>query len=188
MSPTQQRVELDQDRKEELILAKQLRACRVQILPRNNDNCYQLRSSVSPLPTPTSPRPAERDVMEELSEKMQRISRVKESGRTPPVQPSSPVILINGESDVRSPVECNTVKLPFLNEIKQLPRAEAHRPSAVFSAAPQPPADTHLGHLEARPKLNNFPFLDDIRKLKKRFNTNKQSGEGRLSKYVQSNS
>ena len=34
MSPTQQRVELDQDRKEELILAKQLRACRVQILPR----------------------------------------------------------------------------------------------------------------------------------------------------------
>ena len=34
MSPTQQRVELDMDRKEELILAKQLRACRVQILPR----------------------------------------------------------------------------------------------------------------------------------------------------------
>ena len=34
MSPTQQRVELDQDRKEELILAKQLRACRVQILPK----------------------------------------------------------------------------------------------------------------------------------------------------------
>ena len=34
MSPTQQRVELDHDRKEELILAKQLRACRVQILPK----------------------------------------------------------------------------------------------------------------------------------------------------------
>ena len=34
MSPTQQRVEVDHDRKEELILAKQLRACRVQILPR----------------------------------------------------------------------------------------------------------------------------------------------------------
>ena len=36
MSPVQQqaRVEVDLDRKEELILAKQLRACRVNILPR----------------------------------------------------------------------------------------------------------------------------------------------------------
>ena len=36
--------ELDLERKEELILAKQLRACRVNILPRyNQDTCYQLR-------------------------------------------------------------------------------------------------------------------------------------------------
>ena len=44
MSPTQQRVELDHDRKEELILAKQLRACRVQILPK-----VRLRARVSGL-------------------------------------------------------------------------------------------------------------------------------------------
>ena len=34
MSPTHNQVEVDLDRKEELILAKQLRACRVQILPK----------------------------------------------------------------------------------------------------------------------------------------------------------
>ena len=34
MSPTHNPVEVDLDRKEELILAKQLRACRVQILPK----------------------------------------------------------------------------------------------------------------------------------------------------------
>ena len=129
---------------------------------QNNDNCYQLRSSVSPLPTPTSPRsprPAERDVMEELNMKMTRISQVKERGRTPPVQPSSPVILINGQREERG--ESSPVKLPFLNEIKQLPRAEPHRPSAVFSPGPSLPQP------EPRSTQNSFPFLDDIRKLRK---------------------
>jgi len=41
---------VDAERKEELILAKQLRACRVSILPRTSDNCYQLAS-----PSPTLP-------------------------------------------------------------------------------------------------------------------------------------
>ena len=48
--------ELDLERKEELILAKQLRACRVNILPRyNQDTCYQLRQpDLSQLHNPPS--------------------------------------------------------------------------------------------------------------------------------------
>jgi len=46
---------VDVERKEELILAKQLRACRVSILPRTSDNCYQL-ASPSPTLLPHSPQ------------------------------------------------------------------------------------------------------------------------------------
>ena len=51
--------ELDLERKEELILAKQLRACRVNILPRyNQDTCYQLRQpDLSQLHNITTRRP-----------------------------------------------------------------------------------------------------------------------------------
>jgi len=58
MAPQPHKVELDLDRKEELIIAKQLRACRVNILPRVNlDSCYQVNaSSLTPSPkVPASP-------------------------------------------------------------------------------------------------------------------------------------
>jgi len=55
MPPQPHKVELDLDRKEELIIAKQLRACRVNIMPRNVDNCYKL-NSVSPSPSPRTPQ------------------------------------------------------------------------------------------------------------------------------------
>jgi len=51
---------VDVERKEELILAKQLRACRVSILPRTSDNCYQLASpspTLTILPHQRSPEP-----------------------------------------------------------------------------------------------------------------------------------
>merc|ERR1711874_559198 len=40
---------VDAERKEELILAKQIRGCTVSILPRGADNCYQLKSPSSSL-------------------------------------------------------------------------------------------------------------------------------------------
>ena len=142
---------------------------------------------MSPLPTPTSPRspftpknekilsagpsraPAEnprqfatdRDVMEELNIKMQRISQVKDSVRGQ--KQSSPVILINGEEDVRqSPLASSPIKLPFLNDIKQLRRAEPHTPSAVFT-----PAMAASGGQVGQRTVSSPPFLDDIRKLRK---------------------
>jgi len=55
MAPHPHRVELDLDRKEELIIAKQLRACRVNIIPKFNvDNCFQI-NSLSPSPSPRTP-------------------------------------------------------------------------------------------------------------------------------------
>jgi len=55
MPPQPHKVELDLDRKEELIIAKQLRACRVNIMPKNVDNCYKL-NSLSPSPSPRTPQ------------------------------------------------------------------------------------------------------------------------------------
>eukprot|EP00092_Neocalanus_flemingeri_P029327 GFUD01031839.1.p1 GENE.GFUD01031839.1~~GFUD01031839.1.p1 ORF type:complete len:682 (-),score=163.71 GFUD01031839.1:135-2180(-) len=55
MAPHPHRVELDMDRKEELIIAKQLRACRVNILPRNVEPRYQSSLSPSPAPSPRTP-------------------------------------------------------------------------------------------------------------------------------------
>jgi len=54
MAPNQPRVELDMDRKEELIIAKQLRACRVNIIPRNVDTSLKM-NSLSPSPSPRTP-------------------------------------------------------------------------------------------------------------------------------------
>jgi len=55
MAPQPHRVELDLDRKEELLIQKQLRACRVNIMPRNVDHCYKV-NSLSPSPSPRTPQ------------------------------------------------------------------------------------------------------------------------------------
>ena len=105
--------------------------------------------------------------------------------------PPSPKIVINGLEPASSNSKQDPVftvkKLPFLNDIKRLRQSEAHSPVTTLPtpAAPAPAFDSdtvgvsnnvnletsaispHLGYLENRPKLTEFPFLDDIRKLRK---------------------
>ena len=119
--------------------------------------------------------------MEELNLKMLRKSQLKDNksqaGLGPaPVKQSSPVIVITGSEGSEGSEESQhkQVKLPFLNDIKQLRQAEPHQPSqgpavnkVKHSTGTPLGQDQHLGHIEARPMLNSFPFLDDIRKLRK---------------------
>ena len=135
---------------------------------QNNDNCYQLRSSVSPLPpSPPGPSSARPEVMEELNLKMLSKSQARDGARSQPGLSPSPVIVITGSEE--SPPKHR--QLPFLNDIRQLRQAEAHQPSpgpgGQKGSQAAPGQDQHLGHIEARPRLNSFPFLDDIRKLRK---------------------
>ena len=105
--------------------------------------------------------------------------------------PPSPKIIINGLEPASSNSKQDPVftvkKLPFLNDIKRLRQSEVHSPVTTLPtpAAPAPAFDSdtvgvsnnvnletstispHLGYLENRPKLTEFPFLDDIRKLRK---------------------
>ena len=103
--------------------------------------------------------------------------------------PPSPKIVINDLASSNSKQEpvFTVQKLPFLNDIKRLRQSEAHSPVTTLPTpvAPAPAFDSdtvgvsnnvnletstispHLGYLENRPKLTEFPFLDDIRKLRK---------------------
>jgi len=201
MSQTHNQVEVDLDRKEELILAKQLRACRVQILPKAQlsppiDKSKSSRSSVSPLPSPSTParhsmpssssepQKQERVVMQELQSKMARAASLM-AHHSPPasVQMSpgqGPAIVIQSPEDrvSQAPPVFSVSKLPFLADIKRLRQSPTSSPSPAPVAVCQPkpeslaPAESqtvnpHLGYLENRPKISEFPFLNDIKKLRK---------------------
>ena len=122
--------------------------------------------------------------------KMLRKSQLKEGARSQPglspgpVKQSSPVIVITGsEESEESQHRQVKLQLPFLNDIKQLRQAEPHQSSEVKHRSGTPLGqDQHLGHIEARPMLNSFPFLDDIRKLRKdSTQTNKVEEDCRLN-------
>ena len=74
-------------------------------------------------------------------------------------------------------------KLPFLNDIKRLRQSEPHSPVATLTPPPGVVGDNletssispHLGYLENRPKMTEFPFLDDIRKLRQNEHSSEQT-------------
>ena len=74
-------------------------------------------------------------------------------------------------------------KLPFLNDIKRLRQSEPHSPVATLTPPPGVVSDNletsnispHLGYLENRPKMTEFPFLDDIRKLRQNEHSSEQT-------------
>ena len=130
----------------------------------------------------------------------QRVIEPKKSPSLQPMSPSptvqkspSPKILINDTEEPASAPVFTVKKLPFLNDIKRLRQSEPHSPVTTLSPSPGVVGDMaetsainpHLGYVENRPKMTEFPFLDDIRKLRRENNveqTNSIETESELSR------
>ena len=136
-------------------------------------------------PSSSEPKKQERVVMQELQTKMARAASLM-SQLAPPSSSASvqmtpgqgPAIVIQSPEDPRVTQDTPISKLPFLADIKRLRQSPAASPSPapgpVFQPKPESLAPTeshnvnpHLGYLENRPKISEFPFLNDIKKLRK---------------------
>ena len=136
-------------------------------------------------PSSSEPKKQERVVMQELQTKMARAASLM-SQLAPPSSSASvqmtpgqgPAIVIQSPEDPRVTQDPPVSKLPFLADIKRLRQSPAASPSPapgpVFQPKPESlaPAQSHnvnphLGYLENRPKISEFPFLNDIKKLRK---------------------
>ena len=125
--------------------------------------------------------------MQELQTKMARAASLMSqlappsSAATVQMTPGQgPAIVIQSPEDrvTQAPPVFSVSKLPFLADIKRLRQSPAPSPSPapvpVLQSKPESlaPAESHnvnphLGYLENRPKISEFPFLNDIKKLRK---------------------
>ena len=130
--------------------------------------------------------------MQELQSKMARAASLMAHHSGPPSSSSlssasvqmtpgqGPAIVIQSPEDRVSQAQpvFSVSKLPFLADIKKLRQSPASSPlpAPVVVCQPKPeslaPAESqtvnpHLGYLENRPKISEFPFLNDIKKLRK---------------------
>ena len=125
--------------------------------------------------------------MQELQTKMARAASLMSqlappsSAATVQMTPGQgPAIVIQSPEDrvTQAPPVFSVSKLPFLADIKRLRQSPAPSPSPapvpVIQSKPESLAQAeshnvnpHLGYLENRPKISEFPFLNDIKKLRK---------------------
>jgi len=107
------------------------------------------------------------------------------SVQNPGLIPTSPKIVISqpgnpatGKNTTDLENMFTVKKLPFLNDINRLRQPEVHSSVSTLTAPTHNDSDRdinleakdinpHLGYLENRPKMTEFPFLDDIRRLRK---------------------
>ena len=125
--------------------------------------------------------------MQELQSKMPRVTSLMAPSSSLPAPPASvqvtpgPAIVIQSPEErvtstsLAPPPVFSVSKLPFLADIKRLRQSPGPSPSPAPVPVCQPKPESlesqnvnpHLGYLENRPKISDFPFLNDIKKLRK---------------------